>query len=398
MHERHFIIEQEEFLDKYNHIRQPVPERKKKKKKKQNLIEISDEEYERVRPGPLLAMVTMPLEDISALIHGTYKNPSFHMANSTSFFNQCIYTDTKRKSFDVNSCFDSQTIIDREISKTESKKLEEELIQRKAQNKQNSVDNWDFYCLIENPKLAKFAANNFFEVDDYLNQKNQMTNSKDKNGVPNLGQGDVDDYDPAAMDAPFQADDLSDIKPNQMNTTFNNKNNKGNMNLQKIDDKFSADKNGNDGFSTPKLDRVHHRGLNSKPSDQEVAPSNNAPNSQLSFLDTIKKYLPNENQLEVINNRDFRAITGGQDFVAYASVNIVLAGDLDKLDYAEDLKTKKIKCELNTGHARQNMLMYAAAKDIKNVPRAMFVEGAIEEVLGLDPDRYYVTMTASFGL
>lgn len=111
----------------------------------------------------------------------------------------------------------------------------------------------------------------------------------------------------------------------------------------------------------------------------------------------VYKYIPSENQLEQVKEGDYRAVTGAQDFVKDAAVNIALVGVMEREEYLPDLKVRKVKCDLDAGHATYNMLLYCASAGLKAVPRALFDKDALLSLLGLKEPEYYIPLCLSAG-
>ncbi|MCQ2821612.1 MAG: nitroreductase family protein [archaeon] len=111
----------------------------------------------------------------------------------------------------------------------------------------------------------------------------------------------------------------------------------------------------------------------------------------------VYNYNPSKHQLELVVARDFRAMTGTQDFVALANVDIVFMGVKAREIYIPDEDTKKILIDWDSGFPAMNMALYCASQGFKCVERAMFVESAILQILGMDASKYYIPLTMSIG-
>ncbi|MCQ2821636.1 MAG: nitroreductase family protein [archaeon] len=116
------------------------------------------------------------------------------------------------------------------------------------------------------------------------------------------------------------------------------------------------------------------------------------------FLRTgIYKYNPTENQLELFLNRDFRAVTGQDKYVANANVNLVFMGVYDREKDVSSKEEKQRLMELDVGHLAYNILIFCANLGLQCVPRANIVQNAILQALNLSPDTYYIPLCLSAG-
>lgn len=111
----------------------------------------------------------------------------------------------------------------------------------------------------------------------------------------------------------------------------------------------------------------------------------------------VYKYLPTEQKLELVIKRDFRAITGLDDFVQNAPISVCFVGDLDKLSYIGDINGERQAVDDDSGHSCMNMLLYCSSANLKCVPRANINEAAILKILNLDSQHHHVSLCFSGG-
>ncbi len=111
----------------------------------------------------------------------------------------------------------------------------------------------------------------------------------------------------------------------------------------------------------------------------------------------VYKYKPETHELELIFNKDFRELTGNDEYVPNASINIALVGVLEREAYIKDEEIRRWSCDLDAGHTLQNMLLYAANAELKCVPRLNFAQTKILSILGLDDKNYYIPLCISIG-
>lgn len=101
------------------------------------------------------------------------------------------------------------------------------------------------------------------------------------------------------------------------------------------------------------------------------------------------------NKLLCINEQDWRSFTGTQDFVASASVNIVMVADVAKITG----KTPQGVIEAiyaNTGFISQNIYLFCASEDLCNVTRAMVDKEALAKQLNLE-ETQVITLVHTVG-
>ena len=116
------------------------------------------------------------------------------------------------------------------------------------------------------------------------------------------------------------------------------------------------------------------------------------------FLESgVYKYLPTKQQLELLVKRDYRAVTGNDDYVPNAAVNICYVGVLERLSYIGDIEGRKMAVQLDTGHSAMNMLLYCSSNNLKCVPRANIIEKGLLQLLSLSDKEYHIPLCFSAG-
>ena len=93
--------------------------------------------------------------------------------------------------------------------------------------------------------------------------------------------------------------------------------------------------------------------------------------------------------LKLIKDGDHRKSTGSQDFVANASVNIILVADMDKASSREYAYT-------DCGFVAQNIYLFAASEGLGAVSRGWYDKDALVKLLNL-PSHKEVLLTQSVG-
>jgi nitroreductase len=78
----------------------------------------------------------------------------------------------------------------------------------------------------------------------------------------------------------------------------------------------------------------------------------------------------NSHALKMIQVKDdIRALTGIQDFVANAPVNLIFVSDFTRMGPGTSQKDKKIAAAIDTGFISQNVYLYCASTGLATVVR-----------------------------
>ena len=117
------------------------------------------------------------------------------------------------------------------------------------------------------------------------------------------------------------------------------------------------------------------------------------------FAEGVYAYNPADNTLNRVAEGDHRAISGMQDWVATAPMNLVYVADLSVYSnmppYLEDVK--RLLAAQDAACCVENANLWAAANNMGAVTRGSFKEPEILSLLGLDAERYTVVMAQSLG-
>ena len=117
------------------------------------------------------------------------------------------------------------------------------------------------------------------------------------------------------------------------------------------------------------------------------------------FAEGVYSYNPAENTLNRVAEGDHRAISGMQDWVATAPMNLVYVADLGVYSqmppYLEDVK--RLLAAQDAACCVENANLWAAANNMGAVTRGSFKEPEILSLLGLDAERYTVVLAQSVG-
>ena len=109
-------------------------------------------------------------------------------------------------------------------------------------------------------------------------------------------------------------------------------------------------------------------------------------------------YDADNHSVKKVMDGDHRSITGTQDFVKDARINFVMIADFkkkSKMDPDDEHKWRSMY--LDTGHCAMALSLYASANNMKGVDRAMIEKEEVVKFLGLDPEKYILTLAFSLG-
>lgn len=95
------------------------------------------------------------------------------------------------------------------------------------------------------------------------------------------------------------------------------------------------------------------------------------------------RYDPASHTLRAVVTGDIRKLTGVQDFVATAPLNLVYVADLDRMGDA-DAEQKALYSAADTGFIAQNVYLFCASAGLATVVRGLVDREALAAALGLD--------------
>ncbi len=130
-------------------------------------------------------------------------------------------------------------------------------------------------------------------------------------------------------------------------------------------------------------------GINRPDSGKRTAPS--ALNRQeidiyVATADGLYLYDAQSQALRLVLPDDIRALTGLQDFVKEAAVNLVYVADLSKIAPASK-EEKDLYSAADTGFISQNVYLYCASERLATVVRASIDRQALAKAMNLRPDQ-----------
>jgi nitroreductase len=100
-------------------------------------------------------------------------------------------------------------------------------------------------------------------------------------------------------------------------------------------------------------------------------------------------YNTNENKLDKVGRTDLRELTGAQDFVKTAPLNLVYVSDQSKMGSASK-EDKMMYSGADAAFIAQNVNLYGSSQDLGVVVRAMINKKVLAEKLNLKPDQIIV--------
>ena len=130
-------------------------------------------------------------------------------------------------------------------------------------------------------------------------------------------------------------------------------------------------------------------GINRPESGKRTAPS--ASNRQeidiyVATAAGLYLYDAKSNLLKPIVAEDIRGLTGTQEFVKEAAVNLIYVADYSRMKSASD-EVKNMYAAAATGFISENVYLYCASEGLSTVIRASIDRPALAKVMGLRPDQ-----------
>lgn len=110
----------------------------------------------------------------------------------------------------------------------------------------------------------------------------------------------------------------------------------------------------------------------------------------------VFKYNPEEHTLTKITDKDLRAKSGNQDFVAGAPLDIVIYSNYDKFSTGDINTDSAIKGHegrlslLDAGAVTENIYLYCSSEQINVVERAMVDESSLNKALGIPASTHFI--------
>lgn len=94
--------------------------------------------------------------------------------------------------------------------------------------------------------------------------------------------------------------------------------------------------------------------------------------------------------LKMIQAKDIRALTGIQDFVANAPVNLIYVSDFTRMDSDTNQEDKKTAAAIDTGFIGQNVYLYCASAGLATVVRGSVDKEVLAKAMKLNSTQWIV--------
>lgn len=133
-------------------------------------------------------------------------------------------------------------------------------------------------------------------------------------------------------------------------------------------------------------------GINRPDSGKRTAPS--AVNWQeidifLAMKSGLYLYHASDHSISCVLPEDIRTLTGKQDFVGQAPVNLIFVADYDKISRADESQ-KLFYSAADTGFISQNVYLFCASEKLGTVVRGLVDREALSKKMGLRPNQKIV--------
>jgi len=102
----------------------------------------------------------------------------------------------------------------------------------------------------------------------------------------------------------------------------------------------------------------------------------------VALVEGMYRYDAKTNALQPVVARDLRALTGVQDFVATAPVNLVYVADLDRMEGAA-AEQKEFYAATDAGFIAQNVYLFCASANLATVVRGSVERATLAKAMGL---------------
>jgi hypothetical protein len=110
--------------------------------------------------------------------------------------------------------------------------------------------------------------------------------------------------------------------------------------------------------------------------------------------DGLFLYDPIKNELKVLGREDVRAVSGQQDFVKTAPINLIYVADFSKAKgfggQGGIMDTAEVWSYAGVGAIAQNVYLYCASENLACIVRAMVDRDAITKTLQLRPEQHVI--------
>lgn len=133
-------------------------------------------------------------------------------------------------------------------------------------------------------------------------------------------------------------------------------------------------------------------GINRPESGGHTAPSATHPNEidvYAALAEGLYKYDPELHLLQLVRASDVRGVTGYQDFVDQAPLDLIYVSDHARMKLVP-ASEMAIQSAMNVGAMAQNVSLYCASAGLAVVVRGWFNRDALSDAMNLSPDQQVI--------
>jgi len=109
----------------------------------------------------------------------------------------------------------------------------------------------------------------------------------------------------------------------------------------------------------------------------------------ITTAEAVYRYDNQEHVLQLVQKGDLRAVTGVQDFVATAPLNLVYIADLSRMQEA-DKDQQQFYSAADAGFIAQNVYLFCASEGLATVVRGSIDRKALGKALGLNKNQQII--------
>ena len=109
----------------------------------------------------------------------------------------------------------------------------------------------------------------------------------------------------------------------------------------------------------------------------------------MATAEAVYRYDANLHALDPVVSGDLRAMTGVQDFVASAPVNLIYIADFDRMNDATN-EQKNLYAAADTGFIAQNVYLYCASEGLATVVRGSVDREKLASALHLGTNQHII--------
>jgi SagB-type dehydrogenase family enzyme len=109
----------------------------------------------------------------------------------------------------------------------------------------------------------------------------------------------------------------------------------------------------------------------------------------VAMADGLYRYDANANMLDPVLAEDLRSVTGEQEFVKDAPVNLIFVADLAKMSRMSN-EDARFYAATDTGYISQNVYLYCASEGLATVARGWVNKPALAKAMKLRPDQMII--------